>query len=82
MELSDFTGLALVPVLVALGEMAKRLGLPARGLPLIVVALGIGFNLAIASRTGADPLLAILLGLVVGLTASGLYSSTKSLAGR
>ena len=81
MELSDFWGLAGLPLCIALVEVVKGYWTDKRAYPLVAMAAGVIVNVAIASRSGADPLLAVLLGVVVGLAASGLYSSGKALQG-
>ena len=78
MQLTDFVGLASVPVLIGLVEVCKRWIDDDRYYPLIALALGIIINLAIAYRTGTDYTLAVLVGVVAGLASSGLYSGQKT----
>lgn len=66
----------LVPVVVALVEVAKGLYLPSNYAPI----LGIVFGWGLAWVLGAGLVGAILPGVLIGLTASGLYSSVKSFA--
>lgn len=54
----------------ALTEVIKMAGLPSRFLPLVSIALGVG--LAIASGQSW------FVGIVYGLTASGLYAGAKA----
>jgi hypothetical protein len=82
MQLSDFYGLVAVPILVAIGEFLKGQGFPAKRLPIAVLLLAVGLNVVLAWRLGNDLLLGGLVGVVVGLAASGLYSSSKALSGR
>ncbi len=79
MELSDFVGLACVPVLIGLVEVCKRWIADDRWYAPIAIALGVIINCAIAYQTAADYLLAVLIGVVAGLAASGLYSSGKTI---
>ena len=80
MDYSDFVGLAAVPVVVGLVEVCKRWIADDRWYPIIALAFGVAINLTIAYQTGTDYLLAGLVGIVVGLAASGLYSGGKAVA--
>ena len=80
MELSDFVGLAAVPVVVGLVEVCKRWISDDRWYPIIALAFAVIINVAIAYQTAGDYLLAVLLGVVAGLAASGLYSGGKAVA--
>ena len=61
--------LLTVPAIVALTNLAKRTGLPSRWAPLVSVAVACGD----AYSTGAGYLDAVARGIILGLTASGLY---------
>jgi hypothetical protein len=78
----EIAGITLVPLIVGLVEMAKRLGLqPAWAAPL-AVALGLVASVGwtLAERGGAEGLArAALMGVALGLSASGLYSGAKRL---
>lgn len=69
-------------VIVALVEGAKRLGLPARWAPLLAVALGLACgvlaHVAVVAPSAAGWLDAASGGIVLGLTAAGLYSGAKA----
>lgn len=65
---------ALVPIIIGLTSVAK-LYLDSKWAPLIALALGIGGAFFIPASTVA---ITILSGIVVGLTASGLYAGTKA----
>ena len=78
MELSDFVGLAAVPVIIGLVEIVKRWIADDRWYPLIALVLGMAINAAIAYQTAGNYLLAVLIGVVAGLAASGLYSGQKT----
>jgi len=80
MELSDFVGLACVPVLIGLVEVCKRWIADDRWYAPIAIALGVIINCAIAYQAGTDYLLAVLIGVVAGLAASGLYSGSKAVS--
>ena len=79
------TGIAAAPIIVALvaviGGLAPQL--PRRAYPAVAVAIGIAWNCAVAAALGESLATAMLVGVVSGLTASGLYSSAvKPLATR
>jgi hypothetical protein len=71
-------GVWMVPLIVGLVELAKWFGFPARWSPLLSVGLGVaaGWGLAYPS----EPIPGIVVGLALGLSASGLYSGCKHLA--
>ena len=75
---TEFYGVGLIPFLVALVEVTKRLGLPSKFAPLVSVALGIGLGLAVYP----DPTRAVLVGAMNGLGACGLYSGGKAVVGK
>ena len=68
--------LTLVPVVIALVSLSKKYGVPSKFAPItsIVFAIG-GLFLFGALPWQAD----IAQGLLIGLTASGLFSGTKSI---
>lgn len=65
--------LLTVPAIVALTNLAKRTGLPSRWAPLVSVLAGVAVACGDAYSTGAGYLDAVARGIVLGLTASGLY---------
>jgi len=71
-------------VLVVMGvvQLAKALGFPSRFSGLLAVALGLVLSLGYTyfSRTPWFP--AIIRGLAIGLSATGLYSTAKHVLGR
>lgn len=71
----ELYGVALVPLILALVEMAKRIGLPEKWSPVLSVVLGLvgGFLLFLD-----DPIQGAVVGLALGLSATGLYSGTKN----
>ena len=67
---------ALVPIIMALVELAKGLGIPKKFSAVLAVIIG-----AIIGVIFVDPQcikIGIFKGIVYGLTASGLYSGTKN----
>lgn len=76
--METIAGFSIIAIVVALVELAKRLGLPDRLSPLVALGFGIGFSF-LSSGISIDSGVA---GLVVGLSACGLWSGVKSLAGK
>ncbi len=76
MEAINVYGIALVPVVLAMVELLKRMGIPKKLSPIVSLVLGLlaGFYYLAPD----DPRKAIFLGLVVGLSAIGLFSGTKN----
>lgn len=73
-------GIAVAPLIVALVELAKRsTGVCARHAPLLALALGVGF--AVAAKLDRPEfgtwLEVVILGLMAGLSASGMYSGVR-----
>ena len=65
--------LLTVPAIVALTNLAKRTGIPAKLAPLVSVLAGVAVACGDAYSTGSGYLDAVARGIVLGLTASGLY---------
>lgn len=65
--------LLTVPAIVALTNLVKRTGLPSRWAPLVSVMVGVAVACGDAYSTGAGYLDAVARGIILGLTASGLY---------
>lgn len=65
--------LLTVPAIVALTNLAKRTGLPASLAPLVSVLVGVTVACGDAYSTGSGYLDAVARGIILGLTASGLY---------
>lgn len=65
--------LLTVPAIVALTNLAKRTGVPSRWAPLVSVMVGVAVACGDAYSTGAGYLDAVARGIILGLTASGLY---------
>lgn len=67
-----------IPVIVVgLVELAKRLGLPTRYAPVLAVLLGLLFGTVYLSPE--DLRAGVLMGLALGLSASGLYSGSRAI---
>lgn len=76
----DITGaVAVVPIILAIVQALKMVGLPSKYSPIASIGLGIivGF---IFRHEAADLSQTILAGVTYGLSASGLYSGVKTTA--
>lgn len=67
---------ALIPATMGLVDVAKRAGLPSKYAPVLSLAIGIGLGLATNIGNAQK---GIIVGIAIGLSASGLYSGTKAL---
>lgn len=68
--------IAIIPLIVGVVELLKQIGLPSKFAALVSVLLGI--TIGIVYLSPGDIKKGILVGLALGLAASGLYSGTKS----
>ncbi len=75
MEVND---VAIVPIIVGLVEVCKRLGLPGKFSPIIGLVLGVIIGMIYVSPT--DIAQGVLVGASLGLSAVGLYSGVKNTA--
>ena len=80
MDLNLLWGLGLIPLIIALVQVFKQFVPDKRFYPLFAVVIGIVGNLAIAYAIGESFILATMLGVVAGLSASGLYSTGSAIA--
>lgn len=78
---SALLGLTGIPVTAALTELIKRSipELPRRFIPLVALAVSLLLNVGLAPGFGIDTRTAVVMGLVAGLAASGLYSAGKEI---
>ena len=70
MEIQTSTAI-LVPIVVALVQLLKGIGLPVRFAPLASLVLGVLGTLVVGTFD-------VLAGVVVGLSAAGLYSGART----
>jgi len=73
MEIYD---VAIIPLIVGLVELAKKLGLPNKFAAVLSAVLGVVIGLVYVAPN--DPAKGVLVGLSMGLAASGLYSGVKN----
>ncbi|MGE5617961.1 MAG: hypothetical protein ACM3US_01740 [Sphingomonadaceae bacterium] len=78
---TEYAGVLAIPLIIGLVEAAKRLGMDTVwATPLAVgcgLALSLGYEAAKQAPGSETWLNALLWGLALGLSASGLYSGTK-----
>lgn len=73
----EYTEAIIIAVIVGLVELLKQAGLPKKASPLVALAFGIAGG--IIYLFPGDAKAGIFMGLVMGLSASGLYSGGKAL---
>lgn len=79
MDTELLVGLAAAPIIAALLQIVKPFLRDQRWWPVVALALGISWNvLANVDSKEFGWSTAVLLGIVVGLAASGLYSTAKT----
>ncbi|AEH46803.1 hypothetical protein [Parageobacillus thermoglucosidasius] len=67
---------AIIPLILGIVELFKKGGLPARYSPFVSVIFGLLFGIFYVADTMKE---GIVVGLMLGLAASGLYSGTKNM---
>jgi hypothetical protein len=70
---------AVVPLILALVQVAKMMNVPHKWSPILSIGIGILLSFLIGYENGSLTN-NILTGIIHGLSASGLYSGTKSMA--
>jgi len=66
---------AIIPMILAIVELFKRIGLPAKFSPIIAAVLGLIIGIVYLDASVKE---SIIVGLMLGLSATGLYSGTKN----
>jgi len=77
----DYIITVAIPVINGLAEVAKRAGLSSRYVPLLAVALGLAAGIGLRNPDESIPV-AVLEGLIIGLSAVGLYSGARNVLGK
>ena len=75
MELVDFIGLGAIPIIMGLVQIVKAFTDDKRLYPVCAIIFGAAINFIVAWQMGNDLVLAVIVGVVAGLAASGLYST-------
>lgn len=78
MDFEPIAGASALIIVIALVELAKRLGFKKKYSPLLAVGLGIILSIAYTFYSGSEIYQAIILGVIVGLSAIGFYSGSKN----
>lgn len=71
--------LATIPGVLAIVEMIKKFGLPSDYAPIAALVIGVLLNILVKQSFGVD---ALVQGLLLGLSASGLWSGGKTLGAK
>lgn len=72
----EIYNVAIIPLIVGVVELAKKLGLPDKFAAVLSAVLGVVIGLVYVAPN--DPAKGVLIGLSMGLSASGLYSGVKN----
>jgi hypothetical protein len=80
MDLTSLVGLAGVPLVSALTAWIKMTfpNLPGQYVPSVAIVWGVILNNALSLVLGTDWRVALLVGVVTGLAASGIYTAGKA----
>ena len=71
----EFYQFVVIPIIIGLIEVIKKVGLPNKYAPLVSVALGLFFGFVYLDTYKEG----LIVGLMVGLSATGLYSGSKNI---
>lgn len=74
----ELYGVSAVLIIMGLVQLVKGLGLPAKYAGLVAVTLGLVVSLGFAYWAELAAFQAVITGLALGLSAAGLYSTTKN----
>ena len=72
----EYAGVAIVPLLIGILEIFKKLGVNPKIIPVISLIIGIGLGIALFSD--GELATGVIKGAFIGLSAVGLYSGTKN----
>jgi len=72
----EYAGIAIVPLIIGLSEVIKRIGFNQKFIPVVNLILGLAAGIIFTSPDNIK--VGIIQGIFIGLSASGLYSSTKN----
>lgn len=80
MTMDTITTIATVPAVIALVTLIKDLGLPSKLAPLAAVVLGVALSVlaALSLGTVTNWYETISLGVILGLSAAGLYDGARA----
>lgn len=69
---------AFIPIIIAVVQFAKSLGLPSKLASPLAIVLGVGLTLS----NGMFYVERVIQGIITGLAAAGFYSGAKSIIGK
>lgn len=72
----EYAGIAIIPLLIGILEIFKKLGVNQKIIPVISLIIGVGLGIALFSA--GDLKVGIIQGIYIGLSAVGLYSGAKN----
>jgi len=72
----EYAGIAIVPLIIGLSEVIKKIGFNQKFIPVVNLILGLAAGIIFTSP--GDIKVGIIQGIFIGLSASGLYSGTKN----
>lgn len=72
----ELYNVAVIPLIIGVVEMFKKAGLPVRFSPFVAVTFGIILGVYFIANDVRE---GIIIGIMYGLSASGLYSGTKNM---
>lgn len=72
----EYAGIAIIPLLIGILEIFKKLGVNQKIIPVISLIIGVGLGIALFAA--GDLKSGIVQGIYIGLSAVGLYSGTKN----
>lgn len=77
-DISQYADLGGVPIVIVLVEVAKRWITDSRAYPLLALVFGVAWTCLIAWSQQTDISRAIVVGFLVGILASGLWSADRT----
>lgn len=72
----EYAGITIIPLLIGILEVIKKLGINKKYIPIISLLLGIGTGILLFAD--GDLKAGIIKGIYIGLSAVGLYSGGKN----
>jgi len=73
----EYAGIAIVPLIIGLSEVIKKIGFNQKFIPVVNLILGLAAGIFFLNPE--DLKAGIIQGIFIGLSASGLYSGTKNI---
>lgn len=82
MDIELVSGISAVLLIIGLVSLAKAIGFPSKYGTVLAIALGLAASFGYTYFRETEWFVALIMGLGLGLTASGLYSGTKNALGK